>query len=398
LKVKIIQKLYWGRGSLYKPLLMFSMLSLFAFSFLMFWLSSSNNGVHKIGVIKAYARKANVENSILSDVTSIPQQNLTKSSVSSQNYNLINWYKVKPGDTLETIAKKFHTTPNILKWSNNLSTNTVTTGESLNILPISGTTYTVKPSDTLATIAQKFKVPESSLRNWNILNTQATSNTVNVGETLFIPARTVISVQNNNIQRQVAIVNKPQPGVTSPSIASGVINNSATNKQNQISGKVSSVKHVSTPTSYYYNQSDPQWANVNIGYSGYTIGEVGCLITDVAMVAKYYGYNINPVTIAKNPANFVGPLYNWNGLGILNVTPLGSLFGGYVNWSSINNALSNHHPVIVSVGYGYHYVLLLQRLPNGGYIMNDPALGANLVFNNYYSTASVTQAVMFTPN
>ncbi len=397
IKVNLLQKFYFERGSLYKPLLMFSILSIFIFSFFMFFMMHINDMNNKsIGIKKAYAIKANIQNSILSDVSSETSgNNLTKSSVKSDNYALINLYTVKNGDTLQSIAKQFNTSANVIQWSNNLKSSSIYPGQKLNIVPVPGSTYTVQPGDTLQSISTKFNVPESSIESWNTLSSSTTIS-ITAGTVIFIPSQTlsptvttpsnVNNLSQNNTAPQSSTTTLPQASATGTQLA-------------QISSNVSSKQHiVATPEGYYYNQGNPAWANIDVGYSGYTIGEVGCLITAVAMDAKYYGYNVTPATIAENPSNFEGPLYNWNGLGIFNVTPLGSLFGGYVNWGEINAQLSQGHPVVVSVGYGYHYVLLTQVLSNGEYLMNDPALGPNLIFNQHYSISSVTQAVLFTPN
>ncbi len=403
IKVNLLQKFYFERGSLYKPFLMFSVLSIFVFSFFMFFMMNVNNVKNKsVGVTKAYAIKANLQNSILSDVSSqAPESNLTKSSVKSNNYALINLYTVQKGDTLQSIATKFNTSSSVIQWSNNLQIGSVTVGEKLNIVPVPGSTYTVQSGDTLQSISTKFNIPPSSIESWNTLSS-ATTLSVTPGKVIFIPSQTLsptIAAPSN--VNNIAQNNPNTPNDTTNSGQSTALPAASTTDTQlaQISSNVSSKQHiVATPQGYYYNQGDPAWANIGVGYSGYTIGEVGCLITAVAMDAKYYGYNITPATIAENPANFEGPLFNWNGLGIFNVTPLGSLFGGYVNWAGINAQLNEEHPVVVSVGYGYHYVLLTQVLSNGEYLMNDPALGPNLIFNQHYSISSVTQAVLFTPN
>ncbi len=360
-KSNIYQKFYWGRGSLYKPSLMFLILFMFMFSFSMVWLSSGNQKQVKVQKLNL----STASRSVLTDETSLPS-NVTSSKITS-GYGLINWYKVKPGDTLQSIASKFNISASVLAWSNNIKNNDIYTGEALNIIPVSGITYTVKAGDTLQSIASKYQTTVSQIQDWNLLNNaNIMASSLPSGETIFIP-NAVIPSQSPNYSYAVNYTR---------SFAS-----------------LSS----SNPTSFYFSQGNPAWAGVRLGYSGYNISEVGCLITDIAMVGKFYGYNITPQSIASNPANFDGPLYNWNGLGIFNVTPLGSLFGGYVNWNEINTSLAQNHPVVVSIDYDYHYVLLTSRLSNGEYVMNDPARGSGLIFNNYYSTSTVTQAVLFTP-
>ncbi len=381
-KSGIFQKFYWGRGSLYKPILTLLLISIFAFTFSMIWFANNMGGAKHIKIAtlsaKAYSK------GIISSSTTLPL-NTTKSKL-SPNYGLVNWYKVQTGDTLQSIAKKFNTSVSVIKWSNNLKSNNIYVGEALDIIPISGITYTVQSGDTLQSIASKFNTSSNEIEDWNLLNnsTIATSPLTS-GEVLFIP--------NAIISPKVSQNTKNNSPIQATNVASSFSNFANTRVSSNISTKTAAL----SPLDYYYSQTNPQWAYTTIGYSGYNVGEVGCLISSVAMVAKYYGYNITPQDIARNPGNFSGPLFNWNGLGIFNVTPLGSLYGGYVNWNSINSSLAAGHPVVVSVNYAYHYVVLIKELSNGEYLMNDPANGANLIFNNYYSTSSVTQAVLFTP-
>lgn len=69
-----------------------------------------------------------------------------------------------------------------------------------------------------------------------------------------------------------------------------------------------------------YSQNDPQWKNKTLGTSG-TIGDFGCLMTDVAMTACYFGHNETPVTLndkLNRVGGFVsGNLFVWGALSSL---------------------------------------------------------------------------------
>jgi LysM repeat protein len=383
-KSSIFQKFYWGRGNLYKPLLTVLVVSIFSFSFIMIWILSGSPFSRHIKIQSLSSQKPTISRSILSSSEGNTNSlSLTKAKVGT-SYGLVNWYKVQPNDTIESIAKKFNTTSSVIEWSNNLSGKNIYVGEELNIIPISGITYVVQPKDTLESIAQKFNVSVNEIEDWNLLNnSEVAKGQLSSGETIFIPNAII---QGSQTQSTSTSSNTNQTSNNFSNFSSDLVNSSVSVKTGQ-----------ENPSLYYYSQLNPSWANVRLGYSGYTISEVGCLITDIAMVGKYYGYNINPASIAENPGNFSGPLFNWNGLGIFNVDPLGNLYGGYVNWSEVNSELLSGHPVIVSIDYDYHYVLLTSILSNGEYVMNDPARGSGLIFNNYYSTSSVTQAILFTP-
>lgn len=62
----------------------------------------------------------------------------------------------------------------------------------------------------------------------------------------------------------------------------------------------------------YYNQRDAQWANDLIGGSSYAIWEVGCLITDYAMVSSHYGSIMTPDQVANTDSYFFSNTAEFN--------------------------------------------------------------------------------------
>ena len=78
-------------------------------------------------------------------------------------------YVVEPGDTTDSIAAKFNISKQTLKWANNLSSDNLTVGKSLEILPREGIAYTVKAGDTAASIAEKYKSDVSMITTYNDL-------------------------------------------------------------------------------------------------------------------------------------------------------------------------------------------------------------------------------------
>lgn len=67
-------------------------------------------------------------------------------------------YTVQKGDTISTIAKKFGVTEDTIKWQNNLTSDDLSIGESLDILPVTGIAHKVAAGDTVYTIAKKYGV------------------------------------------------------------------------------------------------------------------------------------------------------------------------------------------------------------------------------------------------
>lgn len=94
-------------------------------------------------------------------------------------------YTVKRGDTLYSIARKFNITVDELKQANNLITNTLSINQELVIPTENNTTktYTVQKGDTLYSIARKFNVSVNNLKNINNLS----STLLSIGQTLLIP-------------------------------------------------------------------------------------------------------------------------------------------------------------------------------------------------------------------
>lgn len=103
----------------------------------------------------------------------------------------IDVYTVKSGDTLYSIARKFNLTVDELKDINNLTSNTLSIGQKLNVKRPSAETetlYTVVSGDTLYSIARRFNV---SVDNLKIINNLA-NNILSIGQTLKIPNSTIV--------------------------------------------------------------------------------------------------------------------------------------------------------------------------------------------------------------
>lgn len=133
-------------------------------------------------------------NNLTSNIISIGQiLKIPKSSVSP---GLGSNYVVKAGDSLWSIANKYNTTVNDLINLNNLTSTTLSIGQTLKI-PTSeniteGNIYTVKAGDSLWTIAQQFNVSVDSIKSLNNL----TSNIIMIGQLLQIPSSANSGVGN----------------------------------------------------------------------------------------------------------------------------------------------------------------------------------------------------------
>jgi LysM repeat protein len=127
----------------------------------------------------------------VSGTASKPSKNESKAPAKTTSY------KVKKGDTLSIIAKKYKTTVSSLKKLNNLKSDMIYAGQTLKISGTAAapsknkstapsksktTTYKVKKGDTLSAIAKKYSTSVSKLKKANKL----ISDRIYVGETLKI--------------------------------------------------------------------------------------------------------------------------------------------------------------------------------------------------------------------
>ena len=103
------------------------------------------------------------------------------------------YHRVEYGDTLPSIARKYHTSASAIAQANNLADDDVKAGTKL-IIPVAPghtqtvafshhpTHYKVRKGDTVASVADDFEVPVDKLRHWNHLHGSA----LTPGRTLVI--------------------------------------------------------------------------------------------------------------------------------------------------------------------------------------------------------------------
>lgn len=126
-----------------------------------------------------------IEENALLATASVGSTAVTKAATSKKLSNdQISTYVVHEGDTLSQIAEMFDVTVNTIKWSNDLSSNTLREGDVLVILPISGVSYTVKKGDTLASIAKDHHGDIEEIQAYNNLEG---SSSLAVGSVIIIP-------------------------------------------------------------------------------------------------------------------------------------------------------------------------------------------------------------------
>ncbi len=96
----------------------------------------------------------------------------------------ISKYTVKKGDTLASVAKMYGVTTSTIVWANNLTTISLKEGQSLVILPVSGTLHTVVKGDTIKSIAKKYKADIGEISQFNGLDS---TPVLAIGDIIIIP-------------------------------------------------------------------------------------------------------------------------------------------------------------------------------------------------------------------
>lgn len=122
-------------------------------------------------------------NNLSSNVLHVGDTLLISSTDSTGDDGNDNYYVVKSGDTLWSIARKYNLSVNELKALNNLSSNALSVGQRLIVGKESSNDYVVSAGDTLWAIARKFNVSVDDIKALNNLS----SNNLSIGMTLKIP-------------------------------------------------------------------------------------------------------------------------------------------------------------------------------------------------------------------
>jgi len=103
------------------------------------------------------------------------------STAEKSRYDIIH-YTIVAGDSVGSLAIKFNVSGNSIKWSNNLSSDTLQAGAQLVIPPGEGVLYGVKASDTVTSIVNKYQANENTFVTVN-----DAENGVTAGELVWIP-------------------------------------------------------------------------------------------------------------------------------------------------------------------------------------------------------------------
>jgi len=130
--------------------------------------------------------------------------------------------------------------------------------------------------------------------------------------------------------------------------------------------------------SWYYSQLDPRWSDIKMGRYA-TIGNYGCLLTSLTMIAKYYGSNYTPAT-ATNASAFNRSGGSQDG-ALISTSIVHDGKSQPINWSTLDGELAAGRPVVAGVALGIdmgnsygvsHFIVIKSKIGENRYAMHDP--------------------------
>ena len=239
-------------------------------------------------------------NNLASNLISIGQKLVIPGVAPSDQTNVK--YVVQKGDSLWSIANANNTTVDEIANLNDLSTNTIYTGQILQIpntgtsgvtTPDTNSVYVVEKGDTLYSISLKYNTTPSAIMNKNNL----TNGTLSIGQTLIIPGDIESTGEDTNNSYTNTYVVQRGDSLYSISSAYGVSVNELKNANNLTSdlltiGQVLTIPTSSTDTNntsnlYVVQKGDSLWSIANkYGVSINSIRMINNLNSDILTIGQ----------------------------------------------------------------------------------------------------------------
>ena len=138
-----------------------------------------------------------------SEESSITTTDVFNTEASEKPRDKIITYTVQNGDTLSTVAKKFGVSTSTVKWQNNLTSDNIAAGDTLDILPVTGISHKVSRGDTVYTIAKKYNTNAQGIVDFPF-NDFANPQTFSLveGQILIVPEGVPPRVAPTFVRRQ----------------------------------------------------------------------------------------------------------------------------------------------------------------------------------------------------
>ena len=175
-KDTFVKKLFWGRGDFLKSTMQFLSVILVLVVLPAYFYrvpAIQNVNAQDLDYIDVPKTDLLVMNATVN--TAIPKD---------RERRAVEEYIVKNGDTLSSIAQDWDVTVDTIKWANNLTSDLVRPGQTLDIPPSDGVLVTVKKGDTLSSLAKKYSASDQAIAEFNWLDYPFT---LEAGTQLFIP-------------------------------------------------------------------------------------------------------------------------------------------------------------------------------------------------------------------
>ena len=131
----------------------------------------------------------------------------------------------------------------------------------------------------------------------------------------------------------------------------------------------------------FFSQEDPAWYDDYLDGSPFKIGNSGCALTSLAMVADYYGYDTDPGRLntsltAAGGIDTDGIISDWSKVAQASSQKVKWMSSVPASWDRIDQELDDGYPVICSVTRpGWlrylHYIVFIGKIGNSYYFL-DP--------------------------
>lgn len=145
------------------------------------------------------------------------ESNVFQTNVSDTNRTTVITYTVQHGDTVSTIAQKFNVSADTIRWANSLTDDGISSGDQLQIPPVTGVVHKVKAGETIYSIAKMYSANPQAIADFPT-NDFANPETLSlvVGETLIVPDGQMPSAQTTPKPQPSFIANAPEVGGSAP--------------------------------------------------------------------------------------------------------------------------------------------------------------------------------------
>lgn len=124
----------------------------------------------------------------------------------------------------------------------------------------------------------------------------------------------------------------------------------------------------------YFNQRDIRWASASVGAGSYSVWQIGCLLTDLAMVYTHFGFrSVTPASIAAHSGWFTGSGAIFN--SALSVPGHRTVIVSSPDPSWLRSQVAAGRPVVVGMNLPKgttHFVALTGLNGDSDYWTNDP--------------------------